>query len=74
MSTFPSKITCRTQTFFTELKLQGRHLVFGAPSLQIPPDLYLRACGACRGRAQRNGHQDARPEPTTPRPSQDDGT
>ena len=28
MSTLPSKVACRTRTFFTELKLQGRHLVF----------------------------------------------
>ena len=64
MSTFPSKFACRTRTFFTEFKLQGRHLVFGAPSLQIPPDLYLRGVAGVAELAQRNGHQDARPEPT----------
>ena len=74
MSTFPSKFACRTRTFFTEFKLQGRHLVFGAPSLQIPPDLYLRKVAEFSAFGERNGHQDARPEPTTPRPSQDDGT
>ena len=71
MSTFPSKFACRTRTFSTEFKLQGASDVSGAPSLQIPADLYLRARG---DRAQGNGHQDACPEPTTPRPSQDDGT
>ena len=71
MSTLPSKFACRTRTFFTELKLQGRHLVFETPSVETTIDLYLRGGGA---RDDGNGHQDARPEPTTPRPSQDDGT
>ena len=74
MSNFPSKFACRTRTLFTEFKLQGRHLAFGAPSLQIPPDLYLREFSGRGEFGERNGHQDARPEPTTPRPSQDDGT
>ena len=55
-------------------KLQGASEVFGAPSLQIPPDLYLRDGGGGGACGDANGHQDARPEPTTPRPSQDDGT
>ena len=54
--------------------LQGASEVFGAPSLQIPPNLYLRARGGRGGGGDSNGHQDARPEPTTRRPSQDDGT
>ena len=61
MSTLPSKVACRTRTFFTELKPQGRHLVFETPSVETTIAIYLRARG---GRDDGNGHQDARPEPT----------
>ena len=64
-STFPSKVACRTRTFFTEFKLQGRHLVVETPSVETTIDLYLRGFGE---RGGRNGHQDARPEPTYPVP------
>ena len=74
MSTLPSKVACRTRTFFTELKPLGRHLVFETPSVETTIAIYLRARGGFPGLLGGNGHPDARPEPTTPRPSQDDGT
>ena len=64
MSTFPSEFACRTRTFSAEFKLQDASEVFGAPSLQIPPDLYLRGRGEVGAGGDGNGHQDARPEPT----------
>ena len=74
MSTLPSKVACRTRTFFTEKIALGRHLVFETPSVETTIESYLRARPELPGRAQSNGHPESCPEPTTPRPSQDDGT
>ena len=49
-------------------KLPGASEGFGAPSLQVPPHVYLRQRGA------RNGSRMPVPNLLTPRPSQDDGT